>query len=78
MLSSVIMKNGNINLPAKIRKSLNLKPGDRIQFIKTITGYRIVPIVDILDLIDEKNKDLTIELIEEIHEERRKMAEEGK
>ena len=76
MLSSVLMKNGNINLPAKIRKSLNLKPGDRIQFIRTMAGYRIVPIVDIFDLIDEKNKDLTIELIEEIHEERKKMAEE--
>lgn len=68
------MKNGTINLPAKIRKTLNLQPGDKINFIKTKTGYQIVPVVNIFDLIDPKSKKLTIELIEEVHQERRRSA----
>ncbi len=68
------MKNGTINLPAKIRKNLNLNPGDKINFIKTKTGYSIVPVVNIFDLIDPKSEKLTIELIEEVHQERRRSA----
>lgn len=74
MLSTKVMKNGTINLPAKIRKTLNLHPGDKINFIKTKTGYQIVPVVNIFDLIDPKSKKLTIELIEEVHQERRRSA----
>ena len=68
------MKNGVINLPAKIMEELNLKPGDKINFIKTKMGYQIVPVINIFDLIDPQNKELTIELIEEVHLERRKSA----
>lgn len=74
MLSTKIMKNGTINLPAKIRKNLNLNPGDKIYFIKTKSGYNIVPVVNIFDLIDPQSKDLSIELIEEVHQERRRSA----
>ena len=76
MISTKVMKNGTINLPAKIRKSLNLKPGDKINFIKTKTGYIIVPVVNIFDLIDPQSKELTIELIEEVHQERRRSRSE--
>ena len=74
MFTTKVMSNGTINLPSKIRKKLNLKPGDKINFVETSLGYTIVPVVDIFDLIDPKSKELTLEMIEEIHQERRQSA----
>ena len=76
MTTSKVMKNGNINLPVEIRKNLDLKTGDRVKFIKTESGYRIVPIRSMADLIDVSEKSKAIEIIEEIQEERRRMAKE--
>lgn len=71
---SKLMKNGSINLPSEIRRVLKIKAGDKISFIETDHGVVLVPIVDIFDLVDEKYLDKSIEIINEIREERRQMA----
>lgn len=71
---SKLMKNGSINLPSEIRRVLKIKAGDKVSFIETDHGVVLVPIVDIFDLVDEKYLDKSIEIINEIREERRQMA----
>lgn len=70
------MKNGSINLPAELRKKLNISAGDKISFIETEQGFVLVPIVDIFDLVDSNNMEKTIEIIEEIKAERENLAKE--
>lgn len=76
MIITKLMKNGSINLPAELRKKLNISAGDKISFIETEQGFVLVPIVDIFDLVDSNNMEKTIEIIEEIKAERENLAKE--
>lgn len=72
MLKSKLSKNGMITLPAEIKKTLNIKPGDEVSFIKTDEGYIIVPLVDIFDLVNPNEMEKAKEIIQELRNERKK------
>ena len=63
-----------INLPSEIRKNLELSIGDEISFIKTESGYIIVPVKNLFDLTNPEEMGIAKEIIEEIREERRRDA----
>lgn len=72
MLKSKLSKNGMITLPAEIKKTLNIKPGDEVSFIQTDEGYIIVPLVDIFDLVNPNEMEKAKEIIQELRNERKK------
>jgi antitoxin PrlF len=43
MSASVISTRGQIVIPARIREDLRLKPGSRVDFVKTEEGWLIKP-----------------------------------
>ncbi|OLS16798.1 MAG: hypothetical protein HeimC3_35450 [Candidatus Heimdallarchaeota archaeon LC_3] len=70
MIKAKITKNGMINIPAELRKKLDIKAGDSVSFIETPDGIMIVPIKNILDLTNPKEYDLAMETIKEIRNDR--------
>lgn len=50
---------------------MNLKPGDKINFIDTGEGIVVAPVKDIFDLVDPNHKEKTIEMVEELIREHR-------
>lgn len=70
MIKAKITKNGMINIPAELRKKLDIKAGDSVSFIETPEGIMIVPIKNILDLANPKEYDLAMETIKEIRNDR--------
>lgn len=53
---------------------MNLKPGDKINFIDTGEGIVVAPVKDIFDLVDPNQKEKTIEMVEELIREHRQEA----
>ena len=77
MTTATLTKNGMIHLPAEIRKKFSLKPGDKISFIDTGDGIKVVPIKDIFDLVDERHKDAIDNMVRELTNEHKMDAEKG-
>lgn len=77
MTTATITKNGMINLPIEIRKRFNLKPGDKISFVDTGEGIVVVPVKDLTELVNPNDKDLTIQMIEELIGEHKQDAAKG-
>ena len=65
-MKSKLAKNGMINLPAKIKKELEIEVGDEVSFIKTDEGYLLIPIKDPLDLIRPNEKEIAIRAIKDL------------
>ena len=74
MATSVLSKNGTINLPAEIRKKLKVEVGDRLSFVDTGDGIVIVPIKDLFDLIDPTTRDLANRISQELLDDHKKEA----
>ena len=70
MVKAKLTSNGMINFPAKLRKKLDLKPGDEVSFIESEGGILIVPIKNILDATNSENYDIAVEMVKEIRQER--------
>ena len=69
MLASNLTQKGQVTLPAKIRKQLNLKTGDRISF--SLEGNRIIaePISDDISSVFgsiKSDKSVAVEEMDEI------------
>jgi AbrB family looped-hinge helix DNA binding protein len=77
-LSYTITEKGTVSIPSHIRKKYGLQKGAKVEFMDTKEGIIIVPVVAIEDLFgaDSSRKKLVREMIEEIHEERRREASE--
>ncbi|MCE7733265.1 MAG: AbrB/MazE/SpoVT family DNA-binding domain-containing protein [Candidatus Heimdallarchaeota archaeon] len=70
MVKAKLSSNGMINFPAKLRKKLDLKPGDEVSFVESAEGILIVPIKNILDATNSDNYDIAVEMVKEIRQER--------
>ncbi len=70
MAKARLSSNGMINFPAKLRKKLDLKPGDEVSFVESAKGILIVPIKNILDATNPDNYDIVVEMVKEIRQER--------
>ena len=77
MAIATLTKNGMINLPIEIRKKFNLQPGDKISFVDTGEGIVVVPVKDLSELVNPNDKDLTIQMIEELINEHKEEAAKG-
>ncbi len=78
MATATLTKNGMINLPIEIRKKLKLKSGDKITFIDTDDGILILPLLKLSDLVDPKNKEITIQMVKELTAEHKLDAAKGR
>lgn len=66
MATATFTKNGMIHLPKEIQKKFDLIPGDKISFIDTGEGVVIVPIKNLFDLVDPKEKSIANEVAQEL------------
>lgn len=71
MVKAKLTSNGMINFPAKLRKKMDLKPGDEVSFIESAEGILIVPIKNILDATRPENYDTAVEMLKDIRQERK-------
>ncbi len=72
MVTAKLTSNGMINLPAKLQKKLNLKPGDEISFILTDEGILLIPKKSILTATNPNNYKMAVQAVKEIRQERNK------
>lgn len=77
MATATLTKNGMINLPIEIRKKFDLKPGDKISFVDTGEGIVVVPVKDLFELINPNDREMTIQMVEELIKEHKLDATKG-
>ena len=74
MLTSTVTRKGQLTLPAKLRKELNIKPSDKVVFVKKGRDITIqkLPSIDSLfgSLANPKVKPLSISEMNRIVEKR--------
>jgi AbrB family looped-hinge helix DNA binding protein len=62
---ATVTSKGQITIPLKVRKDMDLKPGSRVLFYPQEDGYRIVEAVDPLDSLkgslSHKGKPVSVE-----------------
>ena len=49
MVAAKMISKGRITIPASVRSDLGLKPGDRVEFLKTPEGYYAMTVRKPLD-----------------------------
>ncbi len=70
MMKTKLSKNGMITLPVEIRRRYNIEIGDEVGFVEEDGEYKIVPILNMEDLIDPSHFESTKRLIDEMRRER--------
>lgn len=71
MSAAKITKNVMVNLPVKIREKLGVEPGDKIAFVERGGDMIVVPIRGALEIASDEHYERVVEMIDELHEERR-------
>jgi len=70
-----VTKDYKITLPKEVIQALEIKPGDKIAFVKANEGYIIMKYDDLLDQMCEELKEVK-EVEEEVRESFRRAIEE--
>lgn len=75
-MAHTVTEKGTVTIPARIRKKYNLRKGSRVEFIETDSGIMLIPVVPLESLFgaDAGSRDLVLEMVRELHKERRKEA----
>ncbi|MBC7126614.1 MAG: AbrB/MazE/SpoVT family DNA-binding domain-containing protein [Candidatus Methanosuratus sp.] len=75
-MSHTVTEKGTVTIPARIRKKYGLRKGSRVEFIETDGGVMLIPIAPLESLFgaDAKSRDEVLEMVRELHKERRREA----
>ncbi|VAW70396.1 hypothetical protein MNBD_GAMMA10-3132 [hydrothermal vent metagenome] len=77
MVAATITSKSQITIPAQVRNDLNIRPGDKIEFIKTANGhYEVVAVIQDVSQIKGMIKTDKIVSLEEMDKAIRSRASE--